>query len=162
MFLLYFFPSCQSGSFVRGMHLGFLCFMLRFYRMTDPRVLGNKRPPALFFESDRGPGKTCQNRSVSSPAPVTIVDPSGDMAKYKTRYVCPVRVTTLLRLGYRHTTIWFREYPCVLTISLQFCDHARLQTWLPVSTQLSAEPLRVFQKRMHRSAVPPPLANNPC
>jgi hypothetical protein len=29
-------------------------------------------------------GNARQNRSVSSPAPVTIVSPSGDMAKYNT------------------------------------------------------------------------------
>jgi hypothetical protein len=36
--------------------------------------------PSLFF----GPGNAFQNRSVSSPAPVTIVWPSGDIAKYRT------------------------------------------------------------------------------
>lgn len=43
--------------------------------------------------------------------------------------VCPVKVVTLVMLGYRHTIIWFREYPCVLTISLIFFDHIRLQTF---------------------------------
>ena len=37
-----------------------------------------------------GPGNTFQKRSVSSPAPVTIVCPSGDTARYSTRRVCPV------------------------------------------------------------------------
>ena len=32
-----------------------------------------------------GPGKTFQKRSVSSPAPVTMVRPSGEMARYSTR-----------------------------------------------------------------------------
>ena len=41
-----------------------------------------------------GPGKTFQKRSVSSPAPVTIVCPSGDMARYSTRSVWPVSVAT--------------------------------------------------------------------
>jgi len=50
------------------------------YRMTDPGMpAGNSNPPALF--SFCGPGKTCQNLRVSSPAPVTIVDPSGDSAR---------------------------------------------------------------------------------
>ena len=40
--------------------------------------------PLLF-----GPGKTFQKRRVSSPAPVTIVWPSGDIARYSTRSVCP-------------------------------------------------------------------------
>lgn len=35
-------------------------------------------------------------------------------------------------------------------------------TWLPVSTHCRAVPLAVFQKRMQRSAVPPPLASRPC
>ena len=44
-------------------------------------------------------GKTCQNLSVSSPAPVTIVLPSGLVAKYKTLYVCPVKVASFVILG---------------------------------------------------------------
>ena len=32
-------------------------------------------------------------------------------------------------LGYRHTMIWLREYPWVLTISLMFLDHMRLHTY---------------------------------
>lgn len=35
-------------------------------------------------------------------------------------------------------------------------------TWLPVSMQLSGAPVAVFQNRMQRSAVPPPLASRPC
>lgn len=37
-----------------------------------------------------------------------------------------------------------------------------MRTWLPVSTQLSIALVLVFQKRMQRSAVPPPLASRPC
>lgn len=33
---------------------------------------------------------------------------------------------------------------------------------MPVSTADSAEAVAVFQKRMQRSAVPPPLASRPC
>lgn len=41
-------------------------------------------------------------------------------------------------------------------------DQARLQTWEPVSVHCSGWPVRVFQKRMQRSAVPPPEARRPC
>jgi hypothetical protein len=34
-------------------------------------------------------------------------------------------------------------------------------TWLPVSMQLKCEFVVVFQKRIHRSAVPPPDARSP-
>ena len=57
-------------------------------------------------------------------------------------------------LGYRHRMIWLREYPWVETSSLQFLLHWRLQTWEPVSIQLRELPLKVFQNRMHLSAVP--------
>jgi hypothetical protein len=53
------------------------------YLMSAPtgksRLLPRREPSLLL-----GPGKAFQNRSVSSPAPVTIVCPSGDMARYKT------------------------------------------------------------------------------
>jgi len=55
------------------------------------------------------------------------------MAKYSTRSVWPVRVATFCILGYFHTMIWFRLYPCVDTISLTLRDYMRLHTWLPVS-----------------------------
>lgn len=35
-------------------------------------------------------------------------------------------------------------------------------TWLPVSMHCSGCPVVVFQKRMQRSAVPPPEASRPC
>lgn len=44
-------------------------------------------------------GKTFQNLRVSSPAPVTIVFPSGLTAKYKTLNVCPVRTAILSIVG---------------------------------------------------------------
>jgi hypothetical protein len=43
--------------------------------------------------------KTDQNLSVSSPAPVTIFCPSGDIARYKTRKLCPVSVAICVILG---------------------------------------------------------------
>lgn len=39
---------------------------------------------------------------------------------------------------------------------------ASARAWLPVSTHCSVAPVAVFQNRMHRSAVPPPLASRPC
>jgi len=53
--------------------------------------------------------------------------------------------------------------PCVDTSSFTFLLHTRLHTWLPVSTQLSAVlvSVMVFQERMQRSALPPPLASKP-
>jgi hypothetical protein len=50
-------------------------------------------------------GKMFQNRSVSSPAPVTMLVPSGDMAKYNTRIEWPVSVATGVIDGYDQTTI---------------------------------------------------------
>lgn len=60
--------------------------------------------------------------------------------------------------GYFQSMIWFWEYPWVLTISLTFLLHARLQTWLPVSMLFIWCPFVVFQNLMHLSAVPPPEA----
>jgi hypothetical protein len=76
--------------------------------------------------------------------------------------VCPVNVASLDIVGYLHTMIWFCEYPCVLTSSLTFLLHTKLHTCEPVSMQLSGVFVVVFQKRMHRSAVPPPDARSPC
>jgi hypothetical protein len=76
------------------------------------------------------------------------------------------------------------EKPWVETISFDVLDHMRLQTWMrestvskvglgddheamagrtcePVSIELSWVPVRVFQKRIRRSAVPPPEARMP-
>jgi hypothetical protein len=48
-------------------------------------VFGKSNVLELSLPSDRGPGNICQKRNVSSPAPVTTVEPSGDTARYKTR-----------------------------------------------------------------------------
>lgn len=81
-----------------------LPFPIMFYRICWN---GSKailiRPSFLFF------AKQFQNLSVSSPAPVTMTCPSGDIAKYRTLYVCPVKLTTCVILGYFQTTIWFSE-----------------------------------------------------
>lgn len=50
----------------------------------------------------------------------------------------------------------------VLTSSLACLDQAKLHTWEPVSMHCSGWPVSVFQKRMQRSAVPPPDASKPC
>lgn len=60
-------------------------------------------------------GKMFQNRNVSSPAPVTIVVPSGFIAKYSTLNVWPVSVYIFYIFGILHKFISFKEYPCVLT-----------------------------------------------
>lgn len=113
--------------------------------------------PRLFFAL----GKTFQNLNVSSPAPVTIVSPDGDIDRYNTRLECPISVTTFDNVGYFHTMIWFWLYPCVDTTSLTFFDHIRLHTCDPVSTLASTELVVVLQNRIVRSAVPPPEHSNP-
>lgn len=51
---------------------------------------------------------------------------------------------------------------CALTSSLACLDQARLHTCEPVSMHCRGWPVRVFQNRMQRSAVPPPEASSPC
>lgn len=121
----------------------------------------NKFKTLLFSFCDRALLNTFQKRNVSSPAPVTIASPSGLNAKYSTRYEWPVNLATCVNDGYFHTRIWFCEYPCVDTNSDECFDHARLHTCEPVSTHCIGCPVSVFQNRMQRSAVPPPLANSP-
>jgi hypothetical protein len=121
-------------------------------------LIESKIPPlevCLLF------AKMVQNRNVSSPAPVTIVWPSGLIAKYNTREVCPVNAATWVIDGYFHTATWFWLYPCVLTNSFEFFDHAKLQTCDPVSISLTHCPFIEFQNRIFRSAVPPPEARMP-
>ena len=124
------------------------------------RKEGTMRDGSFFFCLIEG--KTFQNRSVSSPAPVTIVYPSGLTARYSTRKVCPVKDTIFFMLGYFHSTTWFWLYPCVLTSSFTFFENSKLHTCEPVSVQATCSIVSVFQNRMHRSAVPPPLARSPC
>ena len=85
--------------------------MLFFIHLIS-RLLGYKLELTLptTFNPPRGPillllafGKIFQNLSLSSPAPVTIELPSGFIAKYKTRKVCPVRVAIFSIDGYFHT-----------------------------------------------------------
>ena len=59
----------------------------------------------LLFYYFLAQGKTFQNLSVSSPAPVTIVSPEGFIAKKRTLLVCPVKVVTFYKLGYFQTII---------------------------------------------------------
>ncbi len=49
----------------------------------------------------------------------------------------------------------------MLTISWVVLENIRLQTWEPVSTAWRGCNVCVFQKRMWRSAVPPPVASRP-
>lgn len=49
------------------------------------RILENKFRTDLFSFCDLALLNTFQNLRVSSPAPVTMASPSGDIAKYKTR-----------------------------------------------------------------------------
>lgn len=142
--------SCFSSE-VRAVH----------HRMTPQSASLPLPPPSLPSLCPCLRPKVVQNRSVSSPAPVTIVLPSGLIAKYNTRYVWPVRLTTWVMEGYFQTTIWFWLYPWVETISLEFLDHAMLQTWLPVSISLMTLPRTVSWNMILLSAVPPPEASRP-
>ncbi len=60
------------------------------------------------------------------------------MARYRTRYVCPVRVATLLTdFSYQlelllQRLIWLRLYPWVVIISLEILEKTRLHIWEPV------------------------------
>jgi len=54
-------------------------------------------------------GKMFQKRKVSSPAPVTMVVPSGFIARYNTLYVCPVRVSIFYIFGIFQMFISFKE-----------------------------------------------------
>lgn len=71
---------------------------------------------ACFFAESLAPGKMFQNLRVSSPEPVTMVLPSGLMAKYSTRKVCPVKVEIFSMEGYCQMLISLSEYPWVLMI----------------------------------------------
>ncbi len=88
-----------------------------------------------------------------------MVCPLGLMARYSTRMLCPVRVPTLVMPWVFQQIIWFSEYPWVEISSGLFVLNTRLHTWLPVSTHSCCYRVLVFQKRMVRSAVPPPEAS---
>lgn len=107
-------------------------------------------------------GNIFQKRRVSSPAPVTMVVPSGFMARYRTLKVCPVKVSIFSICGILHTLISLREYPWVLTSSLTVLANIKLQTWDPASMHLVSSPVIEFQNRIVRSAVPPPDTSSPC
>jgi hypothetical protein len=94
-------------------------------------------------------GNTLQNLRVSSPAPVTIDDPSGDIARYNTLKVCPVSVVIFSIDGYFQTMTWFKEYPCVLTSSSLVLENIRLHTYDPVFIQFIGCRVRVFQNLIH-------------
>ena len=108
--------------------------------------------PSLF-------GNALQNLSVSSPAPVTIVSPSGDIARYSTRCECPVSDATMSSDGYFQMQIWFcadvEEKPCVETSSCEVRDHVRLQT-----CSLSFQHIRIRQEeRIYTPGCPCPTSS---
>lgn len=92
----------NESTLIQGMTMYTLNGHRMLVRASAATVL-SPAPETCDFK----PGKTFQNRNVSSPAPVTMVCPSGDMARKSTRNVCPVSVVSLLMLGYLQTTIWF-------------------------------------------------------
>jgi hypothetical protein len=59
-------------------------------------------------------GNTFQKRRVSSPEPVTIFYPSGDIAKYNTLYVCPCKVAIFFISFCLHTAELHTILPIVL------------------------------------------------
>lgn len=91
-----------------------------------------------------------------------MVVPSGLIAKYKTRYVCPVSLSIFSIWGVFQIFISFSEYPWVLTNSLTFLANIKLHTCDPASTHLVSVPVIVFQNLIVRSAVPPPDTRSPC
>ena len=84
----------------------FKLFLLKYiYNYLISVVVENPNVELNDEPLDRFEGNTFQNLKVSSPAPVTTDCPSGDIPKYNTRYVCPVKVATFVILGYFHTII---------------------------------------------------------
>mmetsp|Transcript_28322 Transcript_28322/g.68012 ORF Transcript_28322/g.68012 Transcript_28322/m.68012 type:complete len:216 (-) Transcript_28322:677-1324(-) len=101
-----------------------------------------------------------KRRASSAPADKSVFS-SGASAMPSTLPLWPVSVATLWKLGYFHTfSSWFM-YPCPETISLSCGFHTKPQTWDPLSMELMQVPVVTFQKWICRSAVPPPVANNP-
>ena len=66
---------------------------------------------------------------------------------------------TLTIEGYCHRMIWLSGEPCDETSSLSCMLHCSAQTCECVSTSLRHAPELEFQKRIMRSAVPPPDAS---
>ena len=108
--------------------------------------------------------KMFQNRRDSSAAAETTVLPSGLHARLNIRWVWPVNSFTFVRLDLLpnfHSINWFSEKPCELHRSRWCLLHKIEHTCEPVSIDFSMAPLLEFHSLMLRSAVPPPLANNP-
>jgi len=64
-------PSTKSVSEILTFTYITSCTLLKKrYLITEPGSAGNSRPFALPLSWERGPGNTCQNRKVSSPAPL--------------------------------------------------------------------------------------------
>mmetsp|Transcript_15058 Transcript_15058/g.38845 ORF Transcript_15058/g.38845 Transcript_15058/m.38845 type:complete len:363 (+) Transcript_15058:245-1333(+) len=113
------------------------------------------RPPTASASEPR----IFQKRRVSSAAAETTVDPSGLCAMWSTRAVWPVSSAALTIEGYFHRMSWLCEKPCDETSSWSCTDQSSAQTCECVSTALITWPVCMDQKRMQRSAVPPPLAS---
>jgi len=54
----------------------------------------------------------------AAPAPVTMLWPSGEVARKRTREVCPASVATGVSAGYRHSSMAFVEYPTARVTAL--------------------------------------------
>mmetsp|Transcript_28132 Transcript_28132/g.82675 ORF Transcript_28132/g.82675 Transcript_28132/m.82675 type:complete len:316 (+) Transcript_28132:233-1180(+) len=102
--------------------------------------------------------KMRQKRRVSSAPAEATVTPSGLCARCSTRLVCPESSASFTMEGYRQRMSWLCVKPWDDTSSWSCWDHCSAQTWECVSTALRHWPVAAFQKRIMRSAVPPPLA----
>ena len=103
--------------------------------------------------------KHFQKRRVSSPAADRTVVPSGLMAIERMRCEWPVSSATFAIVGYFQIVSWFCEKPWPDMSSLCSLFQSNEATCDFVSTELMQAPDVVFQKRIFRSAVPPPDAS---
>lgn len=99
------------------------------------------------------PDKAENARGREAPAPVAAVCPSGDMARYTARLVCPLREPILVKLVAFHKCKALSAYPWVLSNSFTDSDQARPHIWLPVCTLCTMEPLTVFHSLQYVSRV---------
>lgn len=132
-------------------------YIHRIFNEPDLESPGLAPRELLLFFFPSG-AKIFQNRSVSSAAHEHTRDPSGEVAMWRARDVWPFSSLILDMFGYFHRHNRFSAYPWLLKSSFSKGDHCKAQTWEPVSTEFSSEPLWAFQNLMHLSAVPPPVA----
>jgi len=67
----------------------------------------------------------------AAPAPVTMLWPSGEVARKRTREVCPASVATGVSAGYRHSSMAFVEYPAARAAALTLGAAAALRRVRP-------------------------------